>query len=308
MDTLFVILKNVIVFVLLAVPGYILVKTRKATAETGAVLSKILVSIAMPFLILSSVAKIRFDSSSLGILGISALIGIAYHFLWIRLCRFLSKDGVSRFSMIFSNNGFLGLPLAVAIFGSDSLIVTSIIVVNILTNILMQTEGLAIIAEEKKKFSWKILLNPLLISFVLGCIINLAGIFQGVPEALSYCTYLSNLVTPLSMLIIGIQLGNADLKKLFSVKQVYTVSVVKLIAVPAVISAILLLLGMFMSVPKDLVIGMFIAFAMPTAGLAPVYAGMCKKDTELAVFETIGTTVFSVITIPALYFLLDLLI
>ncbi len=309
MEAFGIVLKSVIVFVLLAVPGYLLAKTGRATADTGAVLSKVLVSIGMPFLIVTSVAKIRFDMSSLWILGSSALIGILYHFILLWASRFVAgndeKDaGITRFSMIFSNNGFLGLPLAMAIFGSDSLVLTSVIVVNIITNILMQTEGISVIAGEKRRFTVKILLNPLLIAFAVGTVVNLSGIFRAVPETVTYCTYLSNLVTPLSMLIIGIQLGGAQLKKLFMTARVYHVSLMKLVAVPAIIVAVLLILRMFASIPNDLIIGMFIAFAMPTAGLAPVYAGMLGKDTERAVYNTIGTTVLSVITIPLLYLLL----
>ncbi len=315
MDAFIVVLKNVIIFVLLAVPGYLLAKTRKADASTGAALSKVLVSVGMPFLILGSVAKIQFSRHTIGILAASALIGIAYHYVLLWLSRYLAgkhrdakSTGVTRFCMVFSNNGFLGLPLAMAIFGSDSLVVTSVIVVNILTNILMQTEGVSVIAGEKRKFSWGLLRNPLLISFAVGVVINLLGVFRSVPETVTYCTYLSGIVTPLSMLIIGIQLGGADLKKLFTTGRVYLASAVKLILVPAIIVVILLAAGRFVAVPKELVLGMFLAFAMPTAGLASAYASLHGAASTLAVYETIGSTVLSVATIPLLYLLLTCVI
>ena len=61
-------------------------------------------------------------------------------------------------------------------------------------------------------------------------------------------------------------------------------------------------------IDSDMVIGVFIAFAMPTAGLASTFSDSFNGDTENAVIFTLGTTVLSVLTIPALYWLLLLFV
>ncbi len=315
MDTLYIVLRSMLIFVLLAVPGYILVKSKVAETTLSAQLSKVLISVGMPFLIISSVAKIRFDDKSVKILAVSALIGIIYHFVLILLSNFLKgnnsdkkNNGVSRFCMVFSNNGFFGLPLAMALFDSASLVITSVIIINIITNILMQTKGISMISGEKSKFSAKLFLNPLLIAFAIAVIANLSGIFDKIPETLTYSTYLSNLVIPMSMLIIGINLAKVDLKKLMINAKMYYVSFIKLIAVPSLIIAILFVLKIYLDVSDELMLGVFISFAMPTAGLAPAYAGIYGGDTEGAVCYTLGTTILSVITIPILYTILTCLL
>ena len=87
MDAFIIMLKNVIVFVLLAVPGVVLVKTKLLKTEQSAVLSKVLLYVGMPFLILNSTLGVSFDKELLKLVFVSAAIGIGYTFL----CIFLSK-------------------------------------------------------------------------------------------------------------------------------------------------------------------------------------------------------------------------
>ena len=56
--------------------------------------------------------------------------------------------------------------------------------------------------------------------------------------------------------------------------------------------------------PTGLIPGEFIAFAMPTAGMASTFADTFNGDVEGAAIQTLGTTILSVISIPLLYTLL----
>ncbi len=307
---------NIAIFVLLAVPGFILVKANLVSEQTSGILSKVLVLVGMPFLIVKGTLRITFDTQSLIVIGISALVGIAYHFFLIYTSKFVAgqrlgekNTGVSRFSIIFSNNGFLGMPLALAICANEPLVFTSVVVINIITNILMQTLGVSIISCEKKKFSFKIFLNPLIIAFVIGMAINLSGLLKYVPQVNDYTNHLAGIVTPLSMLILGMQLGKADVKKLFSTAKMYYISAMKLVVVPVIIVGILLVIRIFATgLSSELIKGVFFAFAMPTAGLASAYATMYDGDVENAVYYTMGSTILAVATIPILYLILTLLL
>jgi predicted permease len=64
------------------------------------------------------------------------------------------RKGMARFCMVFSNNGFLGIPLAKAVFG-DSPVVTYLIILNIITNVLMFTLGVYLISGDKNLISVK---------------------------------------------------------------------------------------------------------------------------------------------------------
>ena len=82
------------------------------------------------------------------------------------------------------------------------------------------------------------------------------------------------------------------------------------IAVPTIIVALLfgakaIFGGLFHS---HMILSFFVAFAMPTAGLASTFADRYSGDTEAAVTFTLGSTLFSIVTIPALYYLISLLL
>ena len=84
----------------------------------------------------------------------------------------------------------------------------------------------------------------------------------------------------------------------------YLVSFVKLLVVPIVAVGITIFLGLC----NDFAVGVFVAFAMPTAGLAPTISDKLCGDTENAVIYTLGTTIMAVLTIPLCYFILTLLL
>lgn len=79
MDALWIMLRNTIVFVALALPGFILVKTKMLKQEQSGALSKLLMYVGMPFLILTStINNVKFDGELLAVIGIVAAIGVTY--------------------------------------------------------------------------------------------------------------------------------------------------------------------------------------------------------------------------------------
>lgn len=315
MDALWIMLKNVIVFVALAVPGFILVKSKMLTQAQSGALSKLLMYVGMPFLILTNiVAKITFNKELLLMMGVVALIGGVYTFATF----FLSKPitamekeektkGMMRFCSVFSNNGFLGIPLAMAVFGAGSKELMVVIILNIITNILMYTLGIYLVSGDKKAISFKkAFLNPVLIAFIIGVGLNLLKVKSYVPEVVDYSAHFSNLVTPISMIILGMKLGTVKFTALFKSWKMYYVAALKLVVFPLIIVAIAFLVKMVWSViDMAVVLGVFIAFATPTAGLASTFSDNYDGDTESAVVFTLGTTVLSVLTIPLIYWLIS---
>ncbi|MBQ8374365.1 MAG: AEC family transporter [Clostridia bacterium] len=320
MDALWIMLKNVIVFVALAIPGFLLVKTKLLKQEQSGALSKLLTYVGMPFLILSStIEKIKFDGELLATIGIVAAIGVAYTFAMFFVSKpltLMEKEektrGMMRFASVFSNNGFLGIPLAIAVFGADSMVLTVVIIINIITNILMYTLGIYLISGDKNTISLKkAFLNPVLIAFVIGIVLNLLNVKAYVPEISTYSTHFSNLVTPISMTILGMKMGGIKFSSLFSSWKTYYVSALKLVAFPTVIVALLFACKAIFAgglVDSDMILGVFVAFAMPTAGLASTFSDQYDGDTENAVAFTLGSTLLSIATIPLLYWAISALL
>ncbi|MBO5068385.1 MAG: AEC family transporter [Clostridia bacterium] len=322
MEALLNILKNVLIFIALAMPGYVLVKTKLLkTAESGA-LSKLLTYVGMPFLILSSTINIEFTAEFTLTTVITALVGIIITVLIVLLSapittRNKNKDdvksskmrGIMRFAMAFSNNGFLGIPLAMAVFPDKPLVVSIVVILNIITNIGIYTLGIYLISGDKSMMSAKkALFNPVLIAFILGLILNLIGANKVIPEIAEYSAHLKNIVTPVSMIILGMKMADIKLSSIFTSVSNYYVSAIKLIALPIIATAIAFALTKIFNISTDLVLAFFVAFAMPTAGLASTLADNYGGDTENAVIYTLGTTVLSIITIPLLYMLVTLIV
>lgn len=319
MGALLIMLKNVVLFVTLALPGYLLVKAKVLDSQHSGVLSKLLMYVGMPFLILSgTVNNISFDKALIIKLILTSAVGIVFTFAMF----FLSKPitameksektrGMMRFCMAFSNNGFLGIPLAVAVFGADSPVMTVLVILNIITNILMYTLGVYLVSGDKSRISLKkAFLNPVLIAFIVGVVLNLMKVNTYIPEISTFSAHFSGLVTPLSMTILGMKMAEIRFVSLFKSPRMYYVCSMKLVAFPCIILALLLAakhLGAGI-VDDSIILGFFIAFAMPTAGLASTFADGFGGDTENAVSMTLGTTVLSIFTIPIIYWVLSYLV
>lgn len=320
MEALFSMFKSVVLFVALALPGYMLVKAKMLGAAHSGVLSKLLMYVGMPFLILSgTVNNISFNGELILTVAVVAALGVAFTFAMFFAsgpASAIEKDvktgGMMRFCMTFSNNGFLGIPLAVAVFGADSPVMTVLVILNIITNILMYTLGVYLVSGDKSKISLKkAFLNPVLIAFLIGIVLNLLRVNAYVPEISTYASHFSGLVTPLSMTILGMKMAEIRFASLFRSWRTYYVCAVKLILFPTVAVALLLAARSLFAaslLDASVILGFFIAFAMPTAGLASTFADGFGGDTENAVSMTLGTTALSILTIPVLYWALSYLL
>ncbi len=315
MEALVIMLRNVLVFVALALPGFILVKTKIIGGKESGALSKLLTYVGMPFLILSSTLNVSFSGKFIGSIAIIGVFGVLFTVGLFFLSAFLvvkkdekKRQGMMRFCMVFSNNGFLGLPLAKAVFGESS-IVTYVIILNIITNILMFTLGVYLISGDKNTISLKkAFLNPVLLAFIAGIGLNLLNIKAYIPEVATFSTHFSNIVTPISMTILGIKMAGVKFGALFTGWKMYFVSAMKLVVFPMLGVGILFVLKFVLKIDENMIMGFFIALAMPTAGLASTFSDQHDGDTENAVVFTLGTTIVSVLTIPVLYGLLNLLV
>ncbi len=315
MDALVIMLRNVLVFVALALPGFILVKTKIIGGKESGALSKLLTYVGMPFLILSSTLNVVFSGEFIGSIVVIGVFGVIFTvgLFFLSACLIVKKDekkrqGMMRFCMVFSNNGFLGLPLAKAVFG-DSPIVTYVIILNIITNILMFTLGVYLISGDKNTISLKkAFLNPVLLAFIAGIGLNLLDVKAYVPELATFSTHFSNIVTPISMTILGVKMAGVKFSALFTGWKMYFVSAMKLVVFPMLGVAILFVLKFALKIDTNMIIGFFIALSMPTAGLASTFSDQHDGDTQNAVVFTLGTTILSILTIPVLYWILNLLI
>lgn len=203
-----------------------------------------------------------------------------------------SRKKVLQFATVFSNCGFMSLPLQKAILGDNGWFYGSIFVA--VFNLFVWTYGLVAMSGDRKQLSVKkLVFNPGIVGVVIAIILFVCSIT--LPYIISQpIVYLSDLNTPLPMLIIGYHLSKADFKKAFTDAGTYLAMGARLVIIPI---AVTLILSVF-RLDKDMVIAFVIASSAPTAATTTMFASKFNRDVELSVSVVASTTLVSIITMP----------
>lgn len=209
---------NVVMIVVLAVPGFALRKTKLLPDKAASLLAVLLLYIAQPFLMMSSLFNKPFSASMLvnfaWVLAFAVALQLLVYFA-AKLIFCKTKGEASRRACVASsylgNVGFMGIPVMEMLFPGNDDMVLYTVVYNIAFNAMTWTLGVFAITGEKKRINpLKILLNPP----TIAVIISLPFFFLNVriPEqVMTPISYLGNMTLPLSMIILGIRLADMHL-------------------------------------------------------------------------------------------------
>lgn len=296
------ILNQILILFLLLVVGYYAKKIRIFDNSTIKGMTGILVKLSVPALIISSLIAEKATPQTIKqsglILTISLLIYLLSFIIALTIPKIIKAKkeeiGVFEFTLLFSNVGFMGYPVILAIFGKEALFYVSIY--NLPFNLLVFTIGIWMLKKgfgSQKKISWKVFINPGSIAVIIGFILFAFSI--PIPYAfVGTLDILGSTTTPLSMIIVGGLLANSKAKQIFGNWKLYAISITRLILIPLIIFGILTsfidnryLLGI------PVVIG-----GMPAAANTAILAEEYGGNGELASQAIFISTLFSVITIP----------
>lgn len=314
METFFVLFETVLLFAALLLPGYVL--GRSNSIEEGGLRSfgNVLVSVAMPFLVFSKLSEMELaDIAWSGIL-ISALMPLAVDAILLLVLRRRGKNTPHRrtavFCALFPNCGFLGIPLAAAVWPEAREMVLYISVFNVTSTFLMLTVGAFILSEDRKKCSLKeTLFGPVFFAILLGLLAAATDLVDIFPAVATYSSALAQLATPMSMLVLGFELSKLHPLKLWKDAGIYSVSFVKLFLSPTI--ALVLLFGLTKLcgdvVAPNVSLAIFVATAVSTAAGAPSMAEKYDADAAYAAALTVTDTLLCVGTLPLMYLLYGLL-
>lgn len=295
-----------IMFIIILI-GFICYKTNLIDKETNKKLSGILLMLVNPILIFESYIR-EFSAELLQGLLISFGLAIATHVIGIIIAYVLlrgkeEKDVViERFSSIYSNCGFMGIPLINGILGGEG--VFYITAYMTIFNIFVWTHGLTMmIGKQDKKTTIKTLISPTLIAIFLGIIFFITR--MTLPEVVLHSfRYISGLNTPLAMIIAGVTIAQTDIRKIFIKFRIYYVTAIKLLIIPI---ALLLLYSRF-PIPKEVLLTAIVAAACPTGATGTLFAIRYNKNALYAseIFAT--TTLLSIATLPLIVALIDMIV
>lgn len=270
-------------------------------------LSNLLLMVINPFVIIT-VYQVAYDPELVRGLLLSFLAAAVVHIVGILISMLLIRRSagddycIERYNTVYSNCGFIGIPLINSVLGSTGVFYLSAYMIAF--NIFSWTHGVVLM---EKKCSLKTikegLLSPIFIASIIALILFFAQI--RIPAILlDPLQYVADMNTPLAMMIAGFSVAQADIGKMFRNIRLYFVSAVKLLILPLVMILILKLMGLPLEVSQTILI----AAACPAAATGTMMAIRYKQNYTYSSEIFALSTILSVITIPGIVFLSEMIL
>ena len=269
-------------------------------------LSTLIIKIGQPMMIISALTEAEFSYENLGDGFLYIGIGIIFHavmgglaFILCKGFKDLDERKITEFSLMFVNGGFIGFPILEALFGAKGLFLAAFF--NISFHLFIWSWGVAILARKRSDIKLtvrKIFINLGSVPCLIGVLIYMLVIpFPGfaLPAFLSkFFLYLSNLCTPISVLITGALLATRTPKQIFGSGKIYYFSLMKLIVLPLIVCVICKLIRL----PQDMILFVTVEAALPAASSITMFSEIYGLNSGYA-SQTVGTSsLLSVGTLP----------
>ena len=310
------VLSSIIPIVFLIVLGFILHEKKFLTKGLDRNLTFLVMNVALPASVFLSVVNNLTVKTleelakplAIGLLAFAANYIISY--VLMRLVRVpRGRRGVFLNTIVNANTIFIGMPLNQALFGTEA--VSYFLVYYVLNTLSTWTVGSVLIARDSRteaavggKMNLKQLLSPPILGLLAAIPVLLLGLHLPKPITGSL-SYLGSLVTPLSLLYIGIVLSEAGLKSVRFDKDTIVALLGKFVLSPCLMAAALLLAGSFgIALPSLLKNTMIVQAAVPALTVLPILAGDADGDVEYATNVVVTSTILFVLVIPVVMALL----
>lgn len=292
--------KQLIQLFIIMVMGMLLVRTHILKASDSRILSLVCIYLIIPCLVLNSF-QIGYTPEIRNGFFLAVLAAIIVHIIFIILTAILRKffnlTRIERASVIYSNCGNLIIPLVTALLGKEWIIYCSGYMM--VQTILVWTHGVSLISGQRK-LEWKKIVTNLnliviLVSlFLFLCQIRLPSIALGVVDTVG------STIGPISMIMIGMLLGEANWKKVFTNPRLYGITFLRLIAVPAITILIIKYSGLSSLVPggKQILMLTSLAAAAPAAATVTQLSQLYEVEEEYCGTINVMTTTLCVLTMP----------
>ncbi len=261
----------------------------------------VLILVVTPCVIID-VFQRPFDDSALASLGMAFLVAVLVHvaaILLAKLCIRHSDENVRRpllLAAVFSNAGFMGIPLEQAILGDVGVFFGVVYVV--VFNLFIWSWGVKEMKAGECRSSGdlcKMLLNPGTVGIAIGLPLFLLS--AHLPSFVSIPVHqMANMNTPLAMVVIGYGLAGAKLGAVLRSPAVYIASFVRLLACPLLLIAAFYPFRAYLD--RDMMLALTVAASAPVAAMVSMFASKFRRDVDTGVAVISGTTLLSILTMP----------
>lgn len=291
------ILKQTIIMLILITVGIVCSKTKIISKESNKDLSKFVLQVVNPVMIFMSY-QTDYKPELVKNLLLTFVLSLGAYAVTILLAYLLipSKKGreteLERFSAIYSNCGFMGIPLVNALFGMEGVFyLTAFITV---FNLIVWTHGIILISGEKSmKNIVKVWYSPTIIAIVLGIITFFLQIrlHEVTAKALEF---ISQLNTPMAMIVSGVTMAETNVLKLLKKGGVYYICFLRLLLIPAILAALLSPLG----ISEKVRLTVIVAASAPPAAMCTLQCIRYGRNSVYASEIFTAGTILSVLTLP----------
>lgn len=289
--------QQVLILFILIGAGFLCGKARLFSDAAVKSCADIVLYVVTPCVIIDSFIR-PFDPAMLGGLLQASLVSLAVHVGSILLAHLLLRDKVEarrrvlRFGTVFSNAGYMALPLQEALLGETGVFYGAAYVA--VFNVVLWSYGLIAMSGDRRALSGKkLVLNPGVIGLAVGLVLFVGSV--PVPEVIAApVRHLANLNTPLPMLIIGFYLAQTDIGRALRDKGSYAAIALRLVVIPLLSLGAMLLCGL----RGPLLVACTIAVSAPVAAATTMFATKFEQDTFLSVNLVSLSTLFSMVTMP----------
>ena len=298
-----ILIRQILQMFLLAGIGFLLFRCGKITREGSRTIGNILIYVSLPAVIINGFLVERTAEHVYGLLW-SAAASFVLLLASVLVSHFIfRKDPIGAFASSFSNPGFFGIPLVIAVLGEDAVFYAAPFIA--LLNIGQWTYGVSrlngqpVLQGLQPK---KLIRAPFVIALLVGIVLFASRL--PLPEIISGgLRTVAGLNTPLAMFTVGIYLAQTDLPGMLKRKSLLLISAVRLLAVPLIALLLLWLLPESMHEMRTVLL---ICAACPVGSNVAVYAQLYGKDYPYAVETVVFSTVLSLASIPLITYLSSL--
>lgn len=299
MEYAIIVSKQVLTMFILILVGVVCYKTNIITKDSAKNLSSFVLKVVnSAFIFMSFQTELSYDR--LKGLIMAFVLSILAHFLLIIFAKLIIKKNpqneyiIERFSCIYSNCGFMGIPLIEGVFGTEGVLYATAYLTTF--NVFVWSHGVLMMKNSfSKKEVLKILKTPAIIAVTVGIICYVTNLrFSNIITR--PIEYIGSMNTPLAMVVSGITIAQADFLKIFKNLRVFKISLLRLFVLPAIVILIL----SFIPTENIIFMSVMLTACCPVATIGTLFAVEYDKNAIYAAEIFSVSTILSLISLPVM--------
>ena len=309
MNISILLMQQIVQLFLMIFMGYLIVKTGLVRDDDSKVLSKIILYLIVPCVIINAFQVDYTTDTVKGLLiafAASVLTQVVLLIVISAAGKLLHLNEVEIASVYYSNSGSLIVPIVTFILGQEWVLYGCVFMSVQL--VFLWTHCKKIISREAS-YDWKkILLNINMISIFIGVILFFTKI--RLPEIIgNTLASVGTMIGPASMIVTGMLFAGMNLKQIFANKRVYFITFLRLIAVPLIALVLIKLsnLASFSADGNKIMLIVFLAIITPSASTVTQMCQVYGNDSKYGSAINVMTTLLSIITMPVMVMLFQMI-